>query len=128
MLHKNTPGERIRAAREAIGMSQQELADLLGVTKAAVSSWENGRFRASAEHYDQLADALQVPLAFLALGAGKPPQKPSDDDRRKMSTLRLRVLIREGRLDALIMPRITALIRSGALDDLLEHHGYHRNE
>jgi transcriptional regulator with XRE-family HTH domain len=38
-----TVGDRIRQQREAKGYSQQKLADLLGVTKAAVSHWENGR-------------------------------------------------------------------------------------
>lgn len=38
-----TVGDRIRQQREAKLLSQQQLADLLGVTKAAVSHWENGR-------------------------------------------------------------------------------------
>ncbi|MBQ3301668.1 MAG: helix-turn-helix transcriptional regulator, partial [Eggerthellaceae bacterium] len=33
----------IRAARQRHGLSQQELADAIGTTKGAVSSWEIGK-------------------------------------------------------------------------------------
>lgn len=35
------PAER-RRLREAVGLSQQEVADALGVTRAAVGHWETG--------------------------------------------------------------------------------------
>lgn len=34
--------EKIKTAREAIGMNQKELAEKIGVTGSAVSRWENG--------------------------------------------------------------------------------------
>jgi transcriptional regulator with XRE-family HTH domain len=37
-----TMGTRIRTLREAKGLTQQQLADELGVTKGAVSAWETG--------------------------------------------------------------------------------------
>ncbi|NMW24495.1 helix-turn-helix transcriptional regulator [Rhodanobacter denitrificans] len=33
----------IRAARKAKGLTQQQVADQLGVSKQSVSDWENGR-------------------------------------------------------------------------------------
>lgn len=36
-----TPAQR-RALREASGLSQRELADIVGVTKGAISNWELG--------------------------------------------------------------------------------------
>lgn len=38
----NTMGDRIKTLREAKGMTQEELAKALGVTRAAVSLWELG--------------------------------------------------------------------------------------
>lgn len=38
-----TIGEKIRAARIAKGMTQEELGDLLGIQKSAVAKYENGR-------------------------------------------------------------------------------------
>jgi len=32
----------LRSLREAAGLSQQQLADALGVTRAAISHWETG--------------------------------------------------------------------------------------
>lgn len=39
-VRMETMGDRIRQQREAKGLSIQQLADLLDVTKAAVSQWE----------------------------------------------------------------------------------------
>jgi len=36
-----TTGSRIRAARERAGLLQQELADLVGVTRTTVGNWES---------------------------------------------------------------------------------------
>jgi len=70
---KNTPdkaarhamGRRFAAARELKGLTQQGVADLIGVEKATISSWESGRnmpnpfaLRAMAKLYGQSVDAL----------------------------------------------------------------------
>ena len=38
-----TLGERIRAARQAAGLSQEKLAERLGLTRQAVTKWETGQ-------------------------------------------------------------------------------------
>jgi transcriptional regulator with XRE-family HTH domain len=38
-------GDKIRHARERLGLTQQELADLLRVDRGSVSNWERGRTR-----------------------------------------------------------------------------------
>ncbi len=35
-------GDRLREARTAAGMTQEQLGFALGVTKASISAWENG--------------------------------------------------------------------------------------
>jgi transcriptional regulator with XRE-family HTH domain len=126
MADKNQIGERIRAAREALGMSQRELGEAIRASKQAVSFWELGKYLPGDEYWAPLAEHLQVPVAFLTIGVGKGPAPPPPDDNRRMTTLRLQVLIRQGRLDGLFMPRLSALIDSGALDDLLERKGFVR--
>lgn len=41
-LHRVDMGERIRMARAAAGLTQSEFARKVGVSKGAVSQWENG--------------------------------------------------------------------------------------
>ncbi len=45
---------QIRSLRKKIGISQKELAALVGVTRATISMWEGGKFRPSEEKVGQL--------------------------------------------------------------------------
>ena len=57
--------QRIRALRQARGMSQVELARRLGVTKQSVSNWENDNIQPSIEMLQKLAAALSVSTDYL---------------------------------------------------------------
>ena len=46
---------KIKKLRKSIGLTQHALAQKLGVLSYAVSSWEQGRWEPSGEHYAQLA-------------------------------------------------------------------------
>jgi len=46
--------EKIRAARVALGMSQQELADAVGVSAATVSNWEKGRSMPRTKNLEEI--------------------------------------------------------------------------
>ena len=48
-------GERIRQLRIGRGVSQVELADVLGVTKQSVSNWENNNIQPSIDMLLKLA-------------------------------------------------------------------------
>jgi DNA-binding XRE family transcriptional regulator len=41
-------GEKLRAYRRALGLTQKELAERLGVIQASISDWERGRCRPPA--------------------------------------------------------------------------------
>lgn len=57
----------LRAARLAAGMSQQQLADRLGITQATISTWETGKVSPRVSDLTQVATALGVaPIALLA--------------------------------------------------------------
>jgi excisionase family DNA binding protein len=59
-------GQRVRALREAAGLSQQALAAASGVTHEAISRLETGRGTPYAETVRQLARALNVaPVRFV---------------------------------------------------------------
>jgi transcriptional regulator with XRE-family HTH domain len=59
-------GKRIRAAREACGLSQKELAGLIGLTSAtAVSLYEADQRDPSALILWRIAHATRKPIAFF---------------------------------------------------------------
>ena len=53
------PAER-RSLRESAGLSQQEIADAVGVTRAAVSHWETGTRSPRGEVRDRYVSAIRV--------------------------------------------------------------------
>lgn len=73
--------DRIREAREQAGISQTELARLLGVTRSACSQWEAAVGTAPRrERLEQLAALLGVSFEWLATGrgsAGSPLPEPA---------------------------------------------------
>ena len=59
-------GDRIRKARRAKdNMSQEKLAEILGVSFQAVSGWESGNYFPDPEHLAALAKALDLSLDAL---------------------------------------------------------------
>jgi transcriptional regulator with XRE-family HTH domain len=62
-------GERIRLARKRLGLNQAELANRLGVTQPAIANWESGVHDPRRLMLAKLAEALTVPLDWLAEGA-----------------------------------------------------------
>lgn len=58
-------GDRIRAAREAAGISQLELGSRLGRAQSAISYWESGARQINASELLVVAAVLAVPPAVL---------------------------------------------------------------
>lgn len=56
-------GQRVRTRRLEIGMSQEKLADLLGVTFQQVQKYEKGINRIAASRLFDIAAALDVPIS-----------------------------------------------------------------
>ena len=63
-LHKAF-GQRLQEARKAKGFSQEDLADLLGVSHVQVAFWEMGRNAPRVEKLPAIAGALGVSLDWL---------------------------------------------------------------
>lgn len=58
-------GERIAQARKAIGLTQLQLAEKLGVSQRVVTYWERESVSLKPEQLSALADALEVSADFL---------------------------------------------------------------
>jgi transcriptional regulator with XRE-family HTH domain len=61
--------KRVRMRRLMLAMSQEKLADALGVTYQQVQKNEKGTNRIGASRLQQLSEILQVPVAFFFEGA-----------------------------------------------------------
>jgi transcriptional regulator with XRE-family HTH domain len=64
-------GTRIRATRRERGLTQDELAERVGVSRSAVAQWETGRTGQVTGNLSRIAGALQVNVEFLMVGDDK---------------------------------------------------------
>lgn len=70
-------GARIKAARKSAGLSQDDVAEFLGVSGAAVCQIEKGQIRVSVKSICEIAaivDATPEALIGLPLGTMRPPR------------------------------------------------------
>src|SRR5215813_11064910 len=63
-------GNRVRIRRMLIGMSQERLGDLLGLTFQQVQKYEKGVNRIGAGRLFEIARILGVPIDFFYDGVG----------------------------------------------------------
>ena len=64
-------GSRIRATRRERGLTQDELADQVGVSRSAVAQWETGRTGQVTGNLSRIAGALGVNVEYLMVGDDK---------------------------------------------------------
>ena len=57
-----TTGEQIKQRREELHLSQEELAERIGVSRQAVSKWESGRAAPRGTNRDELCKLLSIEL------------------------------------------------------------------
>src|SRR5260370_23393577 len=70
----NTPqdiGTRIRTVRRERGLTQDELADQVGVSRSAVAQWETGRTGQVTGNLSRIAGVLEVNVEYLMHGDDK---------------------------------------------------------
>lgn len=69
-----TMGQRIRHLRAALGFTQQQLADKVGVSKGAISQWEGDAVEnIKLKNVLTLCDLLRTDLPYLVYGAARRP-------------------------------------------------------
>jgi len=69
-----TMGDRIKLLRQARNLTQEQVAKACGITKSAVSQWENGlTSNVKLPTVLALVDVLRTDLAYLVYGADRHP-------------------------------------------------------
>ena len=84
-------GKNIREARQGRGLTQDELAERLFVSRQTVSNYELGRTRPDIDMLEKLAQVLETDLNTLLYG---PPDR--EEKRRVLKKKLLRLLIAAG--------------------------------
>src|SRR5690348_14017320 len=77
-------GARVRERRIALGMTQQQLAELIGTTYQQNYKYEKGANRVSAGRLHALARALGVEVGYFFEGLGE-PERPTAEQRMLLS-------------------------------------------
>ncbi len=101
-------GLRIAYRRMRLGLTQEQLGDLVGVTGSNISHWENARFVTPTEVIPALATALRTKSGWL-MG-----EHVTDEEMEEREAAILRLVVQGGeRLDLL-------LGRLKSVDDLVD--------
>lgn len=69
-------GQRISELRNERKISQNQLATAMGVSRQAVSKWENGQSTPDAMNLIRLADVLNSDVEYLTTGRAVVPTRP----------------------------------------------------
>ena len=87
------PGSRIQALRKQQGLSQEELADRLGLSRQAIGKWESGSSMPSIDNLIELSSILQTSVDYLL--TGREPEPLSKESESVISAETLQALLAE---------------------------------
>ena len=73
-------GQRLRQRRCLLGMTQQKLAQAVGIKFQQIQKYESGANRVSASRLWALAEALEVPVSHFFDGLSRKDQEELVDD------------------------------------------------
>ena len=91
-------GQRIKKLRGEIGISQQDLADRLGVLRPTISQMENGERKVTAEELIKLSEILNTPVQYL-MGLEDQPEVVLQERSGKMTKPQMRINVPAKNLD-----------------------------
>jgi len=80
----NHVGSRIRERRIMLGLTQQQLAEMVGVTYQQAHKYERGINRVSAGRLYQIAEVLNVPITYFYEGLGMAAARPAPSHQRML--------------------------------------------
>lgn len=67
-------GARLKDLRTRRGLTLENVAQPLGVTRSCVSQWERGRSAPGAKYFEQLAKTLDTSVVYLLTGGEDRPE------------------------------------------------------
>lgn len=111
-------GERIRARRAALGLTQEDLARALGISYQQVQKYETGGNRVSAGRLFEMARRLEVPVGYFFEGLPESPAPSSDEPMAHGGTQRALIELVQN-FNAVTNPRVRAVV-SGLMKSLAD--------
>jgi len=110
-------GARIRMRRKLLGVSQERLAEQLGLTFQQVQKYERGANRVSASKLHAIGTALSAPVAYFFEGFGGAATGASAGEVDSSAFVHELVMTPEGMELAALFPRLKrARVRRKILD------------
>src|SRR3954453_17310933 len=108
-------GARLRERRLSLGLTQQGLAELIGVTYQQAHKYEKGINRIAGGRLYTIAQALGVEVGFFYEGIGAPPStgKPTEHQRLLLELTRNFVAIADRRQQEALCNLARSLASSG---------------
>lgn len=86
-------GRRLKQRREELGLSQEKLADFLGISFQQVQKYERGFNRVGASRLFQLSEALTVTTSFFFEGLEHSNKGFAEDVDKSFSPLNVAALL-----------------------------------
>ena len=71
-------GEKIKACRQNVGMSQEKVAELVGVSRQAVTKWEVNQSAPNTENLFKLAEIFGTTVDMLLVSENEVKQSPAE--------------------------------------------------
>ena len=90
MKEKNEIGEKIRQAIKEAGLTQQKLADKLGVTNPVINVWVTGKRNPTVDSIKKIAEATGKPYSFFMGVSATKNQSNLIDDKIELTYIPVR--------------------------------------
>ena len=78
-------GQRIKTCRQAAGISQEKVAELVGVSRQAVTKWETGQSAPSTENLFKLAEIFGTTVDLILTAKVEPAGAETTQDSRSIA-------------------------------------------
>ena len=97
--HVATFGDRLAAGREAVGLSQADLAKRLGVKLRTLKDWEEDQADPRSNKLQMVAGVLNVSIVWLLTGEGQGLAGPTDEEALDQDSQSLLIELRQTQME-----------------------------